>query len=130
MASMASRVRLFSWGSSPGDDIQLVQQEVMEGNTYVSVVYQDDMLMLTLPFQDEASVENAMHTVAFMHYIGSDDASIIKAVSKLQPVSMRLEMKEGVNNSLIVNDSYNADLHSLAIALDSCKARRMAEKRP
>lgn len=122
-------VRLFSWGSSPGDDIQLVQQEEMEGNTFVSVVYQDDMLMLTLPFQDEASAENAMHTIAFMHYIGSDDASIIKAVSKLQPVSMRLEMKEGVNNSLIVNDSYNADLHSLAIALDFLQSQAHGRKK-
>ncbi len=122
-------VRLFSWGSDPDDDMQLVKQDVMAGNTFVSVGYQDDMLMLTLPFQDEASVENAMHTVAFMHYIGSDDASIINAVSNLQAVSMRLEMKEGVNNSLIVNDSYNADLHSLAIALDFLQSQAHSRKK-
>ncbi len=122
-------VRLFTWGSDPDDDMQLVRQDAMAGSTLVSVVYRDDMLMLSLPFQDEASVENAMHAVAFMHYIGSDDASIIKAVSKLQPVSMRLEMKEGVNNSLIVNDSYNADLHSLAIALDFLQSQAHSRKK-
>ncbi len=122
-------VRLFTWGSSPENDIQLVQQDMVAGNTYVSVVYQDEKQMLCLPFQDKASVENAMHAVAFMHYIGSDDASIIKSVSKLQPVSMRLEMKEGVNNSLIVNDSYNADLHSLTIALDFLQSQAHGRKK-
>jgi Alr-MurF fusion protein len=30
---------------------------------------------------------------------------------------MRMEMKEGINNCLVINDSYNNDLNSLAIAL-------------
>ena len=36
----------------------------------------------------------------------------------LQPIAMRLELKEGVNNSLVINDSYNSDINSLSIALD------------
>ena len=36
----------------------------------------------------------------------------------LHPVEMRLELKQGINNCSIINDSYSADLHSLSIALD------------
>ena len=36
----------------------------------------------------------------------------------LTPVAMRLELKQGINNCTIINDSYNSDLGSLAIALD------------
>jgi alanine racemase len=32
---------------------------------------------------------------------------------------MRLEVKEGKNGCLLINDSYNSDLASLDIALDS-----------
>lgn len=31
---------------------------------------------------------------------------------------MRLEVKEGINDSLLVDDAYNSDINSLAIALD------------
>lgn len=35
-----------------------------------------------------------------------------------EPVQMRLELKEGINNSLLIDDAYNSDLNSLEIALD------------
>jgi len=122
-------VRLFSWGGRPEDDMHVVRIEKMTDVTMVSIVYEEDMMMLSLPFQDEASVENAIHTAAFMHYIGCDDAFIIKKTANLQPVSMRLEMKEGVNNSIIINDSYNSDLHSLAIALDFLQSQTHNRKK-
>jgi len=31
---------------------------------------------------------------------------------------MRLEVKEGINDSILINDAYNLDLNSLALALD------------
>ncbi len=40
------------------------------------------------------------------------------AVGDMPPVAMRLELKEGVNGSVVVDDSYNSDINSLGIALD------------
>ncbi len=37
---------------------------------------------------------------------------------QLKPVEMRLELKKGINNCSIINDSYSADVNSLTIALD------------
>ena len=42
--------------------------------------------------------------------------------SQLQPVAMRLEVKQGIENSVIIDDSYSADLNSLSIALDNLRS--------
>ncbi len=65
-------------------------------------------------FADEASCRNAQIVSALFDTLGcaAPDFSI------LQPVAMRLEVKEGINGSLLVNDTYNSDINSLAIALD------------
>ena len=43
---------------------------------------------------------------------------ITERMATLEPVAMRLEVKEGKNGCLLINDSYNSDLASLDIALD------------
>ena len=45
-------------------------------------------------------------------------------MARLEPIAMRLEVKEGKNNCVLINDSYNSDLASLDIALDSLYAAR------
>lgn len=70
-----------------------------------------------LPFQDAANLENAGHCLAFIlsqHYA---DTTILESFRDLQPLAMRLEMKEGINNCLLINDYYNSDINSLQIAL-------------
>lgn len=37
---------------------------------------------------------------------------------RLQPVAMRLELKEGLYDSVLIDDAWSADLNSLSIALD------------
>ena len=63
---------------------------------------------------DEASVRNGQIINAFCSVMGYPQPDL----SQLQPVAMRLEVKEGINNSLIINDAYNSDINSLTIALD------------
>jgi len=70
-----------------------------------------------VPFQDEASLENAGHCLAFVLSQHLVKASVLKRFGNLQPVAMRLEIKEGSNNSLLINDYYNSDINSLQIAL-------------
>ncbi len=51
-------------------------------------------------------------------YVGMSMEELIKKVSRLEPVAMRLEQKEAVNNCLLIDDAYNSDITSLEIALD------------
>jgi alanine racemase len=45
-------------------------------------------------------------------------------MSQLEPVAMRLEVKEGQHGCVVINDSYNSDINSLDIALDFMQRRR------
>jgi alanine racemase len=51
--------------------------------------------------------------------IGCDSNDVHRRVNALRPLAMRMELKEGINSSIILNDSSNADVNSLAIALDA-----------
>jgi alanine racemase len=73
---------------------------------------------ITIPFTDLASIENAIHCWIIMLQLGYENSIIQRRMFNLVPVAMRLEMKEGINNCLIINDSYNSDMGSLSIALD------------
>lgn len=63
---------------------------------------------------DDASTSNARITAAFW----LAERNFRCDLSRLQPVAMRLEVKEGIADSLIIDDTYNSDINSLAIALD------------
>ena len=63
---------------------------------------------------DEASQRNAQLVECLFGVVGYGTPDF----ERLQPVAMRLEVKEGVNDSILVNDAYNSDINSLAIALD------------
>lgn len=69
-------------------------------------------------FTDTASRENAATAAAVCAALGYGGDDMPERAKTLLPVPMRLELREGINNSLIVNDSYNSDINSLGIALD------------
>lgn len=72
----------------------------------------------TIPFIDDASIENSIHCLAVCLYLMVSPEIIKSRMAKLEPVAMRLEVKDGRNGCLLINDSYNSDLLSLDIALD------------
>lgn len=71
----------------------------------------------TIPFADEASVQNAMHCLRMAVELGISKEILAETFSRLSPVEMRLQMKSGSSNNLIINDAYNSDLESLRVAL-------------
>lgn len=74
-------------------------------------------LNFTIPFSDEASNKNASVVAETAMYLGLDEDQIANKLGNLPAISMRLEQIEGKNNCLLVNDTYNADIISLDIAL-------------
>ncbi|MVM36107.1 bifunctional UDP-N-acetylmuramoyl-tripeptide:D-alanyl-D-alanine ligase/alanine racemase [Spirosoma sp. HMF4905] len=108
--------------------------------TYQGVI-QDDKLTLTnsdgssielkLPFFDRASVENLLHCLVTMLTLQPWPKETLQSrLNRLRPVSMRLEQKEGINNSVLIDDSYNNDVAGLQLALSflnqqSTRSRRV-----
>ena len=77
----------------------------------------------TIPFIDEASIENSLHCLAVVLYMMLPAETITERMARLEPIAMRLEVKEGKNGCVLINDSYNSDLASLDIALDFMSRR-------
>ena len=111
-------INRFTWGTSIDDDVHLLSVTVEDRSSKLEVSYQGNTFTVTIPFVDRASQENVMHCITLMLYLGYAPEAIIERCAKLTPVEMRLEMNEGINNCLLVNDSYSLDLNSLSIALD------------
>ena len=80
--------------------------------------YHGQSFSLEMPFSDNASVENIFHVVLAALEVGIQPKNIQDRIKKLSSIAMRLELKEGVNNCSIINDVYNSDLNSIAIAMD------------
>ncbi|MCQ2227295.1 MAG: alanine racemase [Bacteroidales bacterium] len=70
-------------------------------------------------FKDDISCENIMHAANYALAIGVDIETLAMRASQVESISMRLEQKDGHNNCTIIDDAYNADIDSLALALDS-----------
>lgn len=112
------RVELFSWSKKSKADLQIMKITKSTSETEIQGIYKNDIIRIRIPFTDEASIENAIHCWALMLFLGYANDIIESRMLHLSPVAMRLEMKEGINNCTIINDSYNSDLGSLSIALD------------
>lgn len=110
--------KLVSWGQGANNVIRVIQVQKNTNTTDVLLKYAGADLSIVVPFTDDASIENSLQCVATMLHLGIKIDEISKRILQLEAVAMRLEVKEGVRNCLIINDSYNSDLNSLGIALD------------
>ncbi|HLO60724.1 MAG TPA: bifunctional UDP-N-acetylmuramoyl-tripeptide:D-alanyl-D-alanine ligase/alanine racemase [Bacteroidales bacterium] len=113
-----SHIRLFSWSLKGKGDVNVTHTRTESGKSLLAAEWKDTHLDITIPFTDHASVENAMHCIAYMILKGIPGDTIVSRMAELPVVAMRLEQKSAINNCTLINDSYNSDLSSLAIALD------------
>ena len=97
-----------------------------EDCTRINYRYLDMDNSYVLPFIDDASIENSLHCLAACLYLMLPAERIAERMAHLEPVGMRLEVKEGKNGCLLINDSYNSDLVSLDIALDFLYRRSLS----
>lgn len=108
----------FSWSSKQAADLQIIAIEPIENNCYLRAIYQSREIECMLPFKDKASIENGMICWAMLLALDYTPEQADLRLEKLSHVSMRLELKNGINQCSVIDDSYSADISSLAIALD------------
>lgn len=83
-----------------------------------------------LKFIDDAAIENSMTCFATVLAVGKKIPlnTLCERMARLEPIAMRLEVKEGINDCTLINDTYNSDVHSLDIALDFMSRRPDTKK--
>jgi alanine racemase len=128
-ALAATAFKTFTWGYNENASLRVAITQVSETKTTISYIWQEKENNLILPFTDAASLENALHCLAVLVYRNVAPAEMQTRFDKLQPVAMRLEMKEGINNCYLIDDTYNNDLAGLATALDLLMNQKRHQKR-
>lgn len=116
--------REIAW-SRKDNERPLFIEKIVKEETHTTIYYRYIGLpsSYTIPFIDDASIENSIHCLAVALYMMLPPEQIAERMAKLEPVAMRLEVKEGKNGCTLINDSYNSDLASLDIALDFMQRR-------
>jgi len=98
--------------------------EKKESATTVTYIYKGgEEKRFSIPFIDEASVSNSLVCAIVTLRLGLTPDQLDERMQQLEPVAMRLEVKEGRHGCTLINDSYNSDFNSLDIALDFMNRR-------
>ena len=118
----APQTRMYLWGDSQKADVRIIGTGAnVAGRDVEMEVHGADGRTergrIHIPFADDASFENCMTAVAYMLYHGYSLEQLAPRVADLQPVAMRMEIREGVGGSTLIKDYYNSDPASFAIAL-------------
>lgn len=117
-APLVSNKKTFTWSVGQGGDLVINKIDQNNSQATVKAVFKKQEIIINIPFNNQVSVENAIICWATMLSLGIDHEVIAKRMRNLLPVKMRLELKNGINQSSIIDDSYNCDFFSLDIALD------------
>jgi alanine racemase len=124
LKSVNPKIDLISWSLKGNGSIPI---EVKTRNNFSEIViyWNGKEYYLRVPFTDDASIENGIHCffAAFeilkSKLVESKITAVIqKGIDLLKPVAMRLELKEGINNCYLIDDSYNNDFGGLSMALN------------
>ncbi|KAA9042284.1 bifunctional UDP-N-acetylmuramoyl-tripeptide:D-alanyl-D-alanine ligase/alanine racemase [Ginsengibacter hankyongi] len=121
-------LELFTWGKSGHNKLQVLAINKSKSHTKIKAIYKDENVSISIPFADEASIENAINCWCVLLLLNKSDEQIRKKFEFLYPIAMRLELKQGINHCTIINDSYSNDLHSLEIALNFLEQQKQHKK--
>ena len=129
------KLQLISWSLKSKGSTTV---EVTKRKTFseMDIYWNSEEYKLRVPFTDNASIENAIQCFFAAFEILREkfkEPDIITAIQRafdtLKPVPMRLELKEGINNCYLIDDSYNNDFGGLSMALNFMKQHHVNRKK-
>ena len=103
--------------------VKSVESGKRKEESRITYIYQGEENTYAIPFIDEASIENSITCAAVALHLGLTPSQLADRMPRLEPVAMRLEVKQGQHGCILINDSYNSDINSLDIALDFMNRR-------
>lgn len=112
------KLKTLSWSRKNNPADLRFETETVEGITHIRLRKGSQIIAVSIPFTDEASIDNACICFAFLIGINRISTDILNRFRELQPIEMRLQLKEAINHCMLINDSYSADLNAFQIALD------------
>lgn len=121
--------KLLTWGSAESNAFILRSVQKQKDKSEIVLTYQSSANTIAIPFIDDASIENAITCCCVLFVLGYKAEVIKERIARLHSIDMRLQLKHSINDCLVINDSYSADVTSLKIALDFLKQQSSGLKR-
>ena len=128
-AQISPELKTVSWSFSDPKAAVLVTKKQQGVHTQLQFTSPTITFDILIPFQDDASIENAISCTLVLLYLKYDAQTIQHRMAQLYPVEMRLKLKDGINNCTLIDDSYSADFQSLKIALDFLESQKQSTKK-
>ena len=123
------KISTFSWSSNDKNaDVFIITSQI-DTKTQLKITYKSLCFSVIIPFQDGASIENAIHCLMVLLHFNYDETIIQNRMKMLFPVEMRLKIKSGNKNTVLIDDSYSSDYQSLKIALDFLEHQKQHKKK-
>ena len=122
--------KLIVW-SKKNKDSDLFISNIKSDNSksIITGIWENKTIIVNIPFTDEASIENAIHVWTLLLHLDISHEIISERLAQLAPIAMRMELREGINQCSIINDSYNSDMNALTIAINFLKQQQQHEKK-
>jgi alanine racemase len=127
--SKCNACHLFSWSKKAEATLSITAIQIQHYNTVIKANYQNRKVSISVPFTNDAAIDNAITCWCVLLHLSINDEIISEKMMQLRSVEMRLELKQGINNCSVINDSYSADINSLTIALDFLQQQQQHQKR-
>ncbi|MCK5096636.1 MAG: hypothetical protein KAR45_00955, partial [Desulfobacteraceae bacterium] len=124
-----NKVKRYTWGASSDNDLCILNIRKQTNKTTISALYNNEEIEINIPFTDKASIENAIQCWLVLLLLDYNNITIKKRMNDLHAVAMRLELKEGINDCSLINDSYSSDINSLDIALEFLDQQQQHNKK-
>lgn len=112
------KLNSFNWGTNADALLSIGQTIKSTGSTAIHASYRNTPVTITIPFTDDASIENAITCLCVCLYLDVPVNTIAKRMLQLRAVDMRLQLVQAINNCSVINDSYSFDVTSFSVALD------------
>src|SRR5690606_1208211 len=113
-----SKIEKFTFGKNEKDTIQVLSINEIPTGKELKVRFDSKEFQFQIPFHDEASVENILTVLTTILALDLNLELYLPKTAALLPIEMRLEIKEAIRDSVLINDTFNSDLHSVKVALD------------
>ncbi|WP_445712117.1 bifunctional UDP-N-acetylmuramoyl-tripeptide:D-alanyl-D-alanine ligase/alanine racemase [Flavobacterium sp.] len=120
----------FTWSFDDNSGAVFVEVLAQKNNsTSLLIHYNSNSFSITIPFQDTIAVENAMSCICTLLYLAIDENTIADRIQNLYEVEIRLQAKKGINDCMLIDDSYSSDYQSLKMALDFLEQQKFYQKK-
>ncbi len=108
----------FTWSTMGKGDIEVHENSTTNKERKIVFKYKGQKHQLHFHLIDLPSFENVMHCVALMLHLNIPVSELQERVNRVSGLKMRLEMQAGIQNTIIVNDAYSADLDSYSYGVE------------